>query len=103
MRKRWLLALAVSMLLGSLRADELARKPLTPQEIDFVEKRVRPLLIESCHGCHGAKKQMAGLRLDSRAAVLRGGDSGPAIVPGDPDSSRLLRAVRHSGALKMPP
>src|SRR5262249_25777369 len=53
--------------------------------------------------CHGPKKQESGLRLDSRAALLRGGAGGPVIVPGDPDRSRLLAAVRHEGDLQMPP
>jgi hypothetical protein len=66
------------------------------------EKHVRPVLVEQCFSCHGPKKQMGGLRLDSRAALLKGGDSGPAVKPGDPDASLLIRAVRHEGAVKMP-
>src|SRR4051794_37027434 len=65
------------------------------------ERHVRPLLAEHCLGCHGPKKQKGGLRLDSRAAMLAGGDSGPAVKPGD-DKSLLLQAVRHAGDLKMP-
>src|SRR5262245_59352791 len=65
------------------------------------ERHVRPLLAEHCLACHGPKKRMGGLRLDSRAAMLKGGDSGPAVKPGD-DGSLLLRAVRHTGELKMP-
>src|SRR4051812_34488018 len=75
-----------------------------PPEADrFFENRVRPVLAGHCAKCHGPKKQEGGLRLDSRAAVLRGGDSGPAAVPGKPRDSRLLAAVSHSGELKMPP
>jgi len=72
--------------------------------IDFFETRIRPALVEHCYRCHsaGAKRLRGGLRLDSRARVLRGGDSGPAIVPGDPDGSRLVRALRYDG-LEMPP
>ena len=70
---------------------------------DFFETRIRPLLAEKCHSCH-TDAQMSGLRLDSRAAVLRGGSRGPALVPGDPQSSLLIRAVSHTLAeLKMPP
>ncbi len=65
------------------------------------ERHVRPVLVEHCINCHGPKKQMGGLRLDSRAALLKGGDTGPAIKPGD-DGSLLLKAVRHDGELKMP-
>ncbi|MFM7184955.1 MAG: DUF1553 domain-containing protein [Planctomycetota bacterium] len=67
------------------------------------ESRVRPLLVEKCGECHGEKVAEAGLRLDSRAAVLHGGDSGPAAVPGDAAGSRLVAAVRHAGNLEMPP
>jgi hypothetical protein len=74
----------------------------TLAEADF-ERHVRPVLIEHCQRCHGAKKQMGGLRLDSREALLKGGDSGPAVVAGKTAESRLIQAVRHSGELKMPP
>jgi mono/diheme cytochrome c family protein len=70
---------------------------------EFFEKHVRPVLAERCYSCHGPKLQRGGLRLDSRQALLRGGDSGPAIVPGKPEASLLLRAVRRQGDVKMPP
>ena len=69
----------------------------------FFESDVRPVLVEHCHKCHGAKKQEAGLRLDSRAAILKGGENGSAVVPGKPDKSLLIRAVRHIGDVTMPP
>src|SRR5262245_21626870 len=65
----------------------------SPAAIQFFENKVRPLLVENCFKCHGDKKPKAGLRLDSRAAILEGGDSGPAIVPGDPAKSLLVKAV----------
>ncbi len=72
-------------------------------DVEFFEKQVRPVLVEHCHKCHGATKQWAGLRLDSREAMLKGGDNGPAIVPGNPDASLLIRAVKHADDnLKMP-
>ena len=74
-----------------------------PARVEFFESKVRPLLVAQCQGCHGSERQKAGLRLDSRAAVLRGGDSGPAIQPGDPDGSRLIEAVRYDGDVQMPP
>lgn len=74
-------------------ADELAR----------FEREVRPLLIAACGSCHGAKKQESGLRVDSRAALVRGGDSGPAILPGDPARSLLFQAVKYEHEIKMPP
>jgi hypothetical protein len=66
------------------------------------EKHVRPVLLDHCIKCHGPKKQNGGLRLDSRAALLKGGGSGPAVVPGKPEDSLLIKAVRHDGELKMP-
>ncbi len=55
--------------------------------LDFFEAKIRPLLLARCQSCHGPEKQEAGLRLDSRASILKGGDSGPAIVPREPDRS----------------
>ena len=69
----------------------------------FFESQIRPLLIDKCIGCHGAEKQSGGLRLDSRDALLKGGDSGTAIVPGDAANSRIVQAVRYDGELQMPP
>src|SRR5262249_57927575 len=71
---------------------------------DFFEAKVRPLLVESCLKCHGDKKQSSGLRLDSRAALLEGGENGPAIVPGDPEKSLLVQAVRYTHEdIRLPP
>lgn len=72
----------------------------------FFESKIRPILVESCYECHSVEsgKAKGGLRLDDREAVLRGGDSGPALVPGKPDKSLLLAAIRHSDPdLEMPP
>lgn len=71
--------------------------------VESFERHVRPVLVEHCLECHGAKKQEGGLRLDSRAALLKGGDSGAAVVVGQADSSLLIKAVRRTGDLKMPP
>ncbi|MBL8208243.1 MAG: PSD1 domain-containing protein [Blastocatellia bacterium] len=68
---------------------------------DFFETKVRPILATECFSCH-TDSQMGGLRMDSREALLKGGKSGAAIVPGEPDKSLLIQAVRYSGALKMP-
>jgi hypothetical protein len=81
-----------------------APPPFPPESIEFFESRVRPILAESCFKCHGEKKQSNGLRLDSREAALKGGDSGPAVVAGKPDDSLLVQAVAQTHAeLKMPP
>ena len=73
---------------------------------DYFEQHIRPLLAANCYPCHSAKaaKPMAGLLLDNRAGTLRGGASGvPAVVPGKPDESLIITAVRQTGNLKMPP
>jgi hypothetical protein len=69
----------------------------------FFESNVRPLLIENCSKCHGEQKQSGGLRIDSLSALLKGGDSGPAIVPGRVEASRIIQAVRREDGLEMPP
>ncbi len=87
------------------QGPEFAAAP-TAGQVEFFEKRVRPLLVDACYECHkaGGKKIGGGLLLDSRAGIIKGGDSGAAIAPGDPDASLLIQAVRHSDAtLTMPP
>ena len=73
------------------------------EDIEFFEKEVRPILVQSCQKCHGDRKQEGGLRLDSPAALLKGGDSGPVIAAGKPDDSLLVEAIGYSGDIKMPP
>ena len=70
---------------------------------EFFEREVRPILVERCLSCHGAKKQEGSLRLDSRAAVLKGGEGGPAAIAGQPQASRLVTAIRYGDELQMPP
>src|SRR5262245_47283134 len=70
---------------------------------EFFEKEVRPIFVAKCQSCHGDKKQKGGLRLTGRAAVLQGGGRGPAIVPGKPDESLLMKAIGYAGEPKMPP
>ena len=85
------------------RADDTARKPGGD---DFFESRVRPVLIEHCFQCHsaGAKSLKGGLRLDSFDAMRQGGDTGPAVVPGDVEASLLVKAVKYDDdILRMPP
>src|SRR5262245_51213107 len=71
-----------------------------PAAVEFFEKSIRPLLATRCHGCHGTAKQKGGLRLDSRAAILAGGNSGPAVVPGDAKGSLLVDAVNYGEAVQ---
>jgi hypothetical protein len=98
-------ALSVTALGVSLAPAADAPKP-TPQQLEFFEKSIRPILADSCYNCHSAKegKKKGGLTLDSRDGWMKGGDSGPAIVPGDPEKSLLMVAVRYNDeALQMPP
>lgn len=99
--------LPLAMLLAGMHAGFAAPPKDTPEGIDFFEKRIRPVLSESCYGCHSmeTKAVMGGLYLDSKAGMRKGGSSGsPAIVPGDPEASLLIKAIRYTDSkLKMPP
>ena len=66
-------------------------------EIDFFERRIRPVLVEHCEACHSSRlaEPMGGLRVDSRDGLLRGGASGPALVLGDPERSLMIKALRY--------
>jgi mono/diheme cytochrome c family protein len=77
----------------------------TPEQLEFYEKQVRPLFAAHCYSCHSAqaKPRFAGLSLDSSAAVRRGSDAGPVVVPGKPAESRLILAVSGRLPVKMPP
>lgn len=80
-----------------------AEEPLSDDDKFFVN-RIRPILENNCYECHGFAARKGGLQLKSRELLLAGGDSGPAIVSGDPASSLLVEAVKHAGPdLKMPP
>src|SRR5262249_58873056 len=70
---------------------------------DFFETRVRPLLVDRCQPCHGGEKTQGGLKLTSRAALLAGGENGPAAVAGKPDESLLIPAIRYQDEPPMPP
>ncbi len=91
---------AVVLLAVTLRGAEPA-----PEQIEFFEKQIRPVLVRSCFACHSAAiaAPMGGLRVDSREGLLAGGKRGPAIVPGQPETSLLLEAVAYSHDIKMPP
>jgi uncharacterized protein DUF1549/uncharacterized protein DUF1553/cytochrome c len=93
------------VLCASVAAFAAAPGPGAPtvEAVAFFESRIRPLLHDRCFGCHGEKVRQGGLRLDSRAALLKGGDTGPVLTPGDPERSALIRVVRYEGRVKMPP
>ncbi|MDP7206260.1 MAG: c-type cytochrome domain-containing protein, partial [Pirellulaceae bacterium] len=74
------------------------------EKIDFFENKIRPVLVKHCYQCHSTKaKAVKGdLLLDSKAGMLKGGDSGPAIVVGEPAESNLIKALKYDG-YEMPP
>jgi cytochrome c553 len=108
MRTRTATALALLVLIAAIAARQIgAQTPAAPgasaeqkpamadaKTSEYFEARVRPILAANCYECH-ADQASGGLRLDSREALLKGGDSGPAIVPGDPDKSLLIQAVKR--------
>jgi mono/diheme cytochrome c family protein len=76
------------------------------EDFEFFEQRIRPIFTESCYQCHSvqSEKVKGGLRLDTREGLLKGGENGPSIVPGDPENSLLIKAVRYTDKdLQMPP
>jgi hypothetical protein len=105
MRLGWrLVVVLLAATEGAHGAD--AANPFSEADLAFFEKRVRPILVERCQECHSARhdKVHGGLVLDRRERILQGGDSGPAVRPGQPDESLLLEAVRYERSdLQMPP
>ncbi len=92
--------------MGMEMGGDEAASTFSAERIAFFESKVRPLLVGACGGCHSdnGSRIRAGFKIDTRGAMLLGGDSGPAIVPGDPDASLLIEAVRyHDPGLQMPP
>ena len=88
-----------SLIVGS--PDSAQPRVASTADAEFFETRVRPVLAKNCYACHGADQQQSSLRVDSREALVKGGARGPSIVPGDPEKSLLVKAIRHDG-LKMP-
>ncbi len=91
-------ALAIAFVLAATSATAAP-----PDAAAHFEKVIRPLLLKQCVSCHGEQKQKGQLRLDSLAAMLEGGESGPAVVPGKPEQSLMIAALKHGEQLKMPP
>ena len=82
------------------------RSATTPEGIEFFEQKIRPILVDRCYQCHSAKseKLKGGLHLDSREGALKGGDTRPAVVPGQPENSLLVQAIHYENPdLQMPP
>ena len=100
--------LLICLMAGAIlatRAPCLAA-PGERESMDFFEAKIRPVLVEHCYKCHSveSKKRKGELWLDSRAGILQGGKSGPVLVPGAPEKSRLIAAIRYRDLdLQMPP
>jgi len=96
----------IIFLLPAVLATGLRAADLSPEQVEFFESRIRPVLAQDCYECHRlGEKVRGGLALDSRAGLMAGGDSGAAVVPGDPAASLLLTMIRHEvddENLKMP-
>ena len=95
----------LSLFFGGLILRSAFAAELTPAQTDFFENKIRPILADRCYKCHStlAEKIKGGLLLDSREALLKGGDTGKTIVPGDPEASLLIKAVRYTDPdLQMP-
>jgi cytochrome c553 len=92
----------VTIFLGLTPAALRAESP-GAADVEFFEKKVRPVLVEYCFKCHGNGKSKGGLSLASRETLLKGGDTGPAIVSGQPAKSLLIQAIRYEAETRMPP
>ena len=98
------LVIASWIILGNAGLTRAQETEFDASQIEFFERKVRPLLADNCYSCHSlaAKENKGSLLLDSRAAILKGGDSGEAITPGEPEDSLLISAVKYED-YEMPP
>ncbi len=110
MKTRLLLTFfALSVTTGFAALDEASKAgnaQTSPDQLDFFEKKIRPVLADKCYKCHGqgAAKVKGGLTLDTREGIRRGGDNGPAVVPGNLKDSLLIEAIRYGNKdFAMPP
>lgn len=103
--RRVILTILLCGFVGSNHALAADQPKFTDQQLEFFEQQVRPLLVKRCYECHSAdsKKLQGGLRLDSRARAIKGGDTGPAIVPGDIKKGLLVDAINYGDLYQMPP
>jgi hypothetical protein len=95
---------AASIKASPAGAPDPAASAMTPEQLKFFEMKVRPLIAQHCAKCHGQKAQKGKLRLDTHEGILAGGENGPVVVPGNPDQSKLIEAIRYRNKdLQMPP
>lgn len=84
-------------------AKEVSAQPFPREQVDFFEKEIRPVLVESCQDCHGAHRHENGLRLDLRSALIRGSDYGAVVKEGAPEASKLIQAIKHAPGVEPMP
>jgi cytochrome c553 len=99
----FLLLIPVSTFAFQADHAEPKNEEFTAQQLEYFETKVRPILVNRCHECHSGNKVRGGLNLESREAVLKGGDYGPAIEVGDPEESLIIDAVNYGDFYEMPP
>src|SRR5260370_18491052 len=105
MTRRCLCTFALTATALCLGAFAARAAEATAEQVEFFEKKVRPVFVEHCYECHSKKavKRQAGLLLDSRARILKGGDNGPLFEPGKPEESRIIEALNYkNAAMQMP-
>ena len=95
-RSAFFIALFTTLLAGAASAQ-------SPGAAEFFETKIRPVLAQHCFKCHSSELQIAGLNLSTAAGLLKGGESGPVVIPGEPENSRLVAVVSYQEKLKMPP
>jgi hypothetical protein len=102
---RTLAALSAMLVVVNSALSAPNSKAITPEQLEFFEQKIRPVLVEKCYDCHSEEKgkSKGELMLDTRDGIRVGGDRGPGIVPGKPDDSVLINAIRQTGRLRMPP
>ena len=99
----WLCVVASAALVAN--AQVATHKSITPEQLEFFEQNIRPVLMSHCYECHSEEKgkNKGELTLDTRDGIRAGGSRGPAVVPGKLDDSILIQAIRQTGQLHMPP
>jgi len=102
--RRWV-ALVPALVVVASTLVAAPKKAITPEQLEFFEKKIRPVLVDKCYDCHSEEsgKMKGDLVLDSRDGIRVGGERGPGIVPGKPDESFVINAIRQNGRLAMPP
>ena len=88
---------AIAVVAAIVFLSAQAQPPQDPSKPEFYTTQVKPVLTSNCGSCHLGANHRGGLNFDTRESLLKGGHSGPAIVPGDPGSSFLVKLIRHEG------